>query len=79
MLESESFLVSVLGDGCGLVVADVRVQRSHQHEGVVHQLIDALSVGRDAREAVLHEGLGGVAEETDGMEHIVSDERLKDV
>lgn len=71
--------MGVLGNGGGFVVSDVRVQSSHQHEGVVHQLIDTLGVGSDAGETVLHKGLRSVTEETNGVKHVVGDEWLEDV
>ena len=79
LLESQAFLVGVLGNRGGFVISNVRVECSHQHERVVHQLIDALGVGCDAGKAVLHEGLGSVAQQTNGVEHVVGDEWLEDV
>ena len=50
-----AFLVRLLRDLGGLVVADVRVERRHQHQRALHQLGDALAVGLDADRAVVVE------------------------
>ena len=44
-----------------LVVADVRVQCRDKHQAAAQQVIDALSVGLDARAAVVREALARVA------------------
>ena len=47
LLERGAVLVRRLGDLGGGVVADVRVQRSHQHQRLVQQSVDAIAVRLD--------------------------------
>src|SRR5258708_40037665 len=58
LLEGGSFLVRLLRDLRGLVVADVRVERGDEHEGILQELGDALAPRRDARGAMIAEAPG---------------------
>ena len=53
--EGGPVLVRSLGDLGGLVVADVGVEGGDQHQRLVHQLADVLSVGLDTDHAVVCE------------------------
>src|SRR5258705_6735453 len=75
--ESGALLVRLLGDLRRLVVADVRVERGHQHERVTHQLGDALAPRLDAGSAVLVEARGAVGEQPYALQEIVDDEGLE--
>lgn len=79
LLQCQTLLVGVLGNGGSLVIADMRIERSHQHQRVIHELADPLGVRLDTRQTVLHEGLRPVAEKPDRVEDIVSDQRLENV
>ena len=68
-----------LGYLSGLVVADMGVQRCHEHQRIGHIAGDLLTVRLDPDDAVIGEGVAGVGEETDGMEEIVDDDRLEDI
>ena len=62
-----------------LVIADVRVERGHQHQRFTHQLRDALEIGFDAQRAVVVEARGAVGEQTHALQEIVDDHRLEHV
>uniref|UniRef100_A0A6B0VA16 Uncharacterized protein n=1 Tax=Ixodes ricinus TaxID=34613 RepID=A0A6B0VA16_IXORI len=79
LLERGAFLVRRLGNLGRLVVADVRVQRRHQHERLVEQLGDAFPVGHDADDAVVGEGDAGVREEAYRAQDVGHHEGLEDV
>ena len=61
LLQSRPVLVGRLGNLGRLVVPDVRVERRHQHQRLVHQLADLLLVGLNTHHAVVSEGGAGVA------------------
>jgi hypothetical protein len=71
--------VRLLGDLGGLVVADLGVERGHQHERLVEVLAGALGVGLDADDAVVDEAVGGVAEEARRLQQVVDHDRLEHV
>lgn len=48
-------LVSVLGGMGGLVVANVGIERSHEHKALAHERPNALLVCRDPHHAILRE------------------------
>ena len=48
-------LVRGFGDFGGVVVADLRRQRGHQHQRALHQLVDALAIGLDPDDAAIGE------------------------
>lgn len=54
----------------GVVVADVRVQGSDEHEGFVEQLIDPLLVRLNADDAMLGEGERSIGDQSDGVEYV---------
>ena len=57
-------LVRVFGDGGGVVVADVRVERGHEHQRIADVLGDPLLVGLDADDGELAERVARVAEQS---------------
>lgn len=79
LLESQTLLVRVLGDPAGLVVADLAVEAGDQHERLAHELVDALTVGLDADNAVLLERAHAISEETDGVKEVLDQNGLEDV
>src|SRR3990172_4795239 len=72
-------LMRGLGDLARLVVADMRRKRRHQHERLLHMLLDALPIRREADDAFLAEAVGDVGEKPDGLQHGVGDHRLEHV
>ncbi len=74
-----ALLVRVLRDPGRLVVADMRIQRGHQHERPVQQLRDPRAIRLDAAHAVHAEGARRVAEQPERVQHVADDERLVDV
>src|SRR5690606_33205783 len=63
LTQREALLVRVLGDGGGLVVADVRVEGRHEHQVAREQLRDPLAVRLEALRAMIVEGQARVAEQ----------------
>lgn len=62
-----------------LIIADVRVERSDEHEALVEQLVDAFLVGLNALHTVCGEGQRTVCDESHGAQHIRHDHRLEHV
>ena len=79
LLERGALLVGLLRDLGGVVVADLRVERRHQHQALVEQLGDPLAVGLDADHAIVGEAAAAVGEQPDRLQHVVDDQRLEDV
>src|ERR671919_2909426 len=77
--QSLVLLVRLLGDLRGIVVADVRIERRHQHQRSLQVLLDALVVGLDALRTVLAEAPHAVRQQPGGVEEVVDDEWLVDV
>ena len=65
----------LLGDGGGFVIADVRIERGHEHQRTFEQLADALVIGLDATRTVRIEACHAVGEKPDALQHVVNDER----
>ena len=68
-----------LGDLRGFVIADVRIERGDQHEGILHVVIDSLQVRLDAEGAVMSEGAARVGEQSDAMQEVVDDDWFENV
>src|SRR5262249_10782033 len=79
LLELEPVLVRVLGDLRRAVVADVCVERSHEHERVLDVLGDPLLVRFETVDAELAEVSAGVGEQVDGVQEVEDHHRLEDV
>ena len=77
--QSAAFLVGFLGDGGGLVVADVRVQRRHQHQGALHQFVDAFAVGLNANGAVVVEAAHAIGQQAHALQKVVRHHGPKNV
>jgi hypothetical protein len=56
-----------------LLLADVRIERGHQHERVVQVLTDALGVRLDACGAPLVERADSLSQESDRLQDVVED------
>ena len=78
-LQRRALLVRVLGDLGRVVVADLAVERGHQHQRLVDQLLDPRPVGLDAHRAVVVEAQRGIGEQPDRLQEVVGDHRLEDV
>src|SRR5690349_1812196 len=78
-LQRGAVLVRLLGDRGGLLVADMRIQRRHQHQRLAHQLLDARAVGLDADSAVLVKIFARTREEFRAVEEIADDERTEHI
>ena len=68
-----------ISDLSGLVVADVRIQRRHEHQGLIEQLLDAGVVRLDTRDAVDVEGDGCIPEQLGALEEVGRHDGLKNV
>src|SRR3982075_2219683 len=68
--------VSNLG---GLVVSNLRSQRCHQHQGVLHIPIHLGAINLDAFDHVLDVSVARVCDQRDGVEEVVNDHRLENV
>jgi hypothetical protein len=79
LLEGGALLVRGLGDVSSLVVADVGVEGGDQHERLVQDLLDLVSVGNHTFNTVQVEGLAGVAEESNAVQDVLDDQGLEDV
>ena len=62
-----------------LFVADMRVERRHQHERIVEMLLDALLVRLDAARAVFVKRSAALGKQLTRLEHIVQRDRPIDV
>ena len=54
--------MSSLGDVGSGIVADVEVEGSYQHQGLVEDLVDVLAVGFNSSDTVCVEAVAGVTE-----------------
>src|SRR6185312_1186748 len=79
LLQRRPLLMRRLGDLGGLVVANMRAQRRHQHQRLAKELVDARAVGLDAGDAAVGEAAAGIGEEADRAQHVGDDDRLEDV
>lgn len=62
-LQGGTFLMGGLSDESSLIVTNVGVESSDQHEGLIDNLLDLVTVGFDASDTVEVEGLTTVSEE----------------
>nr|GEU28044.1 chaperone protein DnaJ A6, chloroplastic [Tanacetum cinerariifolium] len=76
LLQGRAFVLGFLGDGRGLVVADVRRQRGDQHQRALHQLGNAPKVGLDPVDAMLLEAAHAVGQQARALQEVVGDQRL---
>src|SRR5215468_8524139 len=61
--QAEMLLVGLLRDLGGIVVADEGIERGHQHQRLVEQVLDADLVGFDADDAIVGEADAGVRQQ----------------
>ena len=79
LAQGEVLAVRLEGNLCRLLVADVRIERRHQHERVVEVFADALLVRLDAPGAAVVERARGLGQQLDRLQHVVQDHGLVDV
>ena len=79
LLQGGALLVRQLGNGGGLVVPNVLVERRHQHQGALHQVLDPLPVWLDSHDALVREGDTQVAQQVHRLQVGVRQQRLGDV
>ena len=72
-------MVSCLGQVRGLVVADVLIERGHEHQALFHVLIDPLQIGLDAFHAKLLKHVACVRQQPRRMHEVINHHRLEDV
>ena len=73
--QAGAVLVRLLGDLRRLVVADMRIQRRHQHQRAAHQLGNALAIGLDADGAVFVEAGHAVRQQPHALQEVVRNHR----
>jgi hypothetical protein len=78
-LERRALDVRLGGNACRGVVAHVRAQRGDQHQAAPEVTRDGLAVRLEPAHAMLGEGGTRVAEQANGLEHVVDQHRLVDV
>lgn len=71
--------MGILGDSSGLVVTDVGVEGSHQHEALIENLLDVVSVRFKAGNTVHVETLTGVSHKADRLKYVLDNQGLEDV
>ena len=79
LAQRQVLAVRLQGDLRGLLVADVRVERGHQHERVIEVLPDPPHARLDARRAAVVERACALGQQPDRLQHVVKDDRLIDV
>nr|GFD54594.1 hypothetical protein [Tanacetum cinerariifolium] len=77
--QGQAFAVGLLGDLRRLVIANVGVQRGHQHQAALQMLGHLGGVGLHAGDAVFVEVTAAVAEQSDRLQQVVDDDRLEHV
>lgn len=78
-LERRAVAVRCIGDLSGLVVADVRIQRRHEHQGLIEQFLDAGVVRLDTRDAVDVEGDSCIPEQLGALEEVSRHDGLEEI
>ena len=71
--------MSFLGDLSSLVVSDMRVQRSDQHQRLVSNTSDFPTVRSDANHTFVSERERAVSQEADGLEKVADHDGFEDV
>lgn len=79
LLQREALLVGVLCNVGSLVISDVGVQSSHQHQGVVHQLVDPPGIRLQTSQAVPDERLASVSNQPDRVKNVSGNQRLEHI
>src|SRR5947209_909593 len=74
-----AFLVGILGNLGGVVVADVRIERCDEHERVLQVLVNLLAVKLYASDAVVNKAVTSILDEAYGMEQVVNHHGVEDV
>src|SRR5215831_10907015 len=74
-LQGQPLFVRLMGDGRGLVVADLRNQRGHQHQRAVDHLVNPLPMELRPLDREASQLPAGVAEDPGRMQKIVDDDR----
>ena len=71
-----------MGSFCNLrriVLADMRGQRGHQHQGLRHQRRYPLPIRLKPFDTVFPEGTTGIGQQADGLQHIENQHRFENV
>lgn len=71
--------MSVFGDLGGVVIADMLIERGHQHQRFAHQGFNARFIGRDADRTMLLKIFAATRQQTDTAQNIADDERAKNI
>ena len=79
LFETQTLGVGSLGNGSGLIVADVTIQSRHLHQVLVQIGLDSRQVWLDAAGTVLVKHPGGVSQKLDGLQTAPGHDGLEDV
>jgi len=77
--QSGALLVGLLGALGGVIVTNVGVQGSDQHQRLVHDGVDLLLVSLNTDDAVLGERDTGIRQQTDRLDGVLDHDGLEDV
>lgn len=69
----------LLGNSSSLVIADVGVEGGDKHEGLIHELGNALTVSLNTNNAVLVERIASISQKVDGVEDVADDQGLENI
>ena len=68
-----------LGDGGGVVIADLRRKCRDQHQRAVHQFFDPRLIRLNAGDAIIGEADHGVGDQSNGLQQAVNHHRFEDI
>jgi hypothetical protein len=77
--QGRAFFERGLGDLRRVVITNPRVQRRHQHQAMLHVILDALPVRFKAFHAMHGERPTGVGQQTHGIEEVEDHDRFEDI
>ena len=77
LLQWSSLLVSLLSSLCCIIVSNVWIKSRHQHEWILHQLINSLTIRLETIQTVLSEGDTRISENAQGMKIVGNNNRLE--
>src|SRR5699024_4074786 len=75
--QSEVFLVSFLSNFCCIVITNMTVQCSNQHEAIFQVVGHLLLIGLHASNAMLLEATATISHQFDGLKNVVNNHWLK--
>ena len=71
--------MSVFGDLCSAVIADMLIERGNQHQRFAHQRFNARFIGSDAGRTMLFKIPAATRQQTDTAQNIADDEWAENI